>query len=104
MIRRGCSIAVATAFTAGAVTIGGGGAQAQPADVTARPTLPVTASAGVNEPDSTSPGPGWFYRRTYGNQDLCRIDGFWYVAQGDIKGAYCPPRFDGHGYDQWLTF
>ncbi|MBO3742251.1 hypothetical protein [Actinoplanes flavus] len=102
-IRRIRNIAVAAAFAVGAVAAAGS-AQARPADVTARVSHSAAEWSGVIGPNSTNPGPGWFYWTTYENHTQCLFDGFRRVALGLAKGVVCPARFDGLGYDQWLTY
>ncbi|MDI6105406.1 hypothetical protein QLQ12_43175 [Actinoplanes sp. NEAU-A12] len=103
-VRRVRNIAVAAALAAGTVTATAGSAQARPADGSTLPPRPAAATAAVNGPNSTYPGPGWFYWWTYSNQGTCYADASRWLLQGLITGFLCPARFDGLGYDQWLRY
>jgi hypothetical protein len=89
---------IATAVTAGAVAAVAGTAQAAPN------AAQESAKTAVSGPYSPYPGPGWFYWTTYGDQSKCLADGTRWIIQGIIRGVTCPGRYDGSGYDQWLSY
>lgn len=53
-------------------------------------------------PNSTYPGPGWFFYTAFVHKNDCDLSGFLWVASGQATGSVCHPRFDGFGYDLWL--
>jgi len=53
-------------------------------------------------PNSTPPGPDWFYYYSYPNKNMCDYYGYLLVINGYVSGSSCAPRYDLSGYDLWL--